>query len=167
MTNDPAHTSGTYGVIRTYIRVPAPIPHVRTYLRRVRTAQEYAQSRTGSRTAAPASSQFSAPLCAIWHRRLGDPTDRQHAANDHLDGLKRSADGGGAAEHDCEHITRGNGCQSGQELWQVAAGVCLSQGRLGDDNRGQANEQHTCTKVGLADAPPPAKPMSSHVLQHG
>ena len=55
-------------------------------------------------------------------RRLGDPTDRQRAANDHLDGLKRSADGAGAAEHNCEQIARGNGCQSGQELWQVAAG---------------------------------------------
>ena len=45
--------------------------------------------------------------------------------------------------------------------------VCLSQGRLGEDNRGQANGQRTCTKVGLADAPPPAKPLSSPVLQHG
>ena len=45
--------------------------------------------------------------------------------------------------------------------------VSLSQGRLGEDNRGQVKEQRTCTKVGLADAPPPAKPLSSHVLQHG
>ena len=43
----------------------------------------------------------------------------------------------------------------------------LSQGRLGEDSRGQAKEQRTCTKAQLADAPPPANPLSSHVLLHG
>ena len=43
----------------------------------------------------------------------------------------------------------------------------LSQGWLGEASRGQAKEQRTCTKAQLADAPPPANPLSSHVLLHG
>ena len=58
----------------------------------------------------------------IGESRLDTSSGRQRAAHGHLDDLSRSDDGAGAAGHDCEQIARGIGCQSCQELWQVAAG---------------------------------------------
>ena len=63
--------------------------------------------------------------------RLDPSTHRKRAADDRLDGPSRSANGAGATGHDCEQIAHGIGCQSGQEPWQVAAGVHISQGRIG------------------------------------
>ena len=66
---------------------------------------------------------------------------RQRSAHDCFDDLSRSTDGAGAAGYDCEQIARSIGCQSCQELWQVAAGWDLSQGRNGEDSPGQGREQ--------------------------
>ena len=73
----------------------------------------------------------------------GGFTGAHTLTTDRLRDANRSSDEVGVGGHDCEHMASRDGCEIGQQLRQVGSGVCVFEGRLGEDSDGRGNEQHT------------------------